>query len=566
MRKGISPIITVMLLVLIMMGVATSVSVFVLNQQEQVAGRLSAGFGEQLNVVETVCNERNLTMRIKNTGDEQYDTGKAELLIREDGVVNDSLTEPDVTIKGDFQNARGTGYFNYTMDDFFRSGKEYEISLGLDTGKEISELCRGGYRWWDRDWLYRKNIMINNTQGESFEDAILKVPIDTETPISQGKMRSDCMDIRVVEKTTEREHNVEANTCNKGATNISFRANVSEGYQSDIYIYYGNLRGEDIEEDVSSKITGTGDDGDKTVQEEETVNNYTSINSINEEDDNTVVGVESSEGFRLNDEVLILQNQGGKPGNYSFERIRDIQGEEIHLFGTLDKSFETEEDEVQLINVPQYQELTIEGTIIPEKYSEGKGGVVALRAEEVEFNEEGFINASEKGFGTESENQTGEGPGGGESDNCGGGAGHLEDGEDGDCGASGGTRYGREEDSLALGSQGGGATGCSGGRGGGVVFVSSAELTGANIITYGGKGEDSCGGGSGGSILVHSSEGMTTDTISSSGGVGEESGGDGSSGVIDIQASENIGGRDYMTPTESLQEIVGFKMMEEEER
>ena len=47
MRKGVSPIVGAMLLILIIMGVATSTTYFIRTQQERVAGRLSGAFGDK---------------------------------------------------------------------------------------------------------------------------------------------------------------------------------------------------------------------------------------------------------------------------------------------------------------------------------------------------------------------------------------------------------------------------------------------------------------------------------------------------------------------------------------
>ena len=53
------------------------------------------------------------------------------------------------------------------------------------------------YGWWNTSWLYRKPITIDNTQNpNTLTDYQVLITLDTQTLISQGKMRSDCGDIR----------------------------------------------------------------------------------------------------------------------------------------------------------------------------------------------------------------------------------------------------------------------------------------------------------------------------------------------------------------------------------
>ena len=243
MRKGVSPIVGAMLLILIIMGVATSTTYFIRTQQERVAGRLSGAFGDQLNVVETRCVEKRLSMRIENTGDDEYDTGFAELLVIENGELNSTLSESEIVVGGEFQNPRTAGYFNYTTEGIFRSGSDFEITLSLDTGKEIKQLCRGGYRWWDRDWLYRKNIILEDIT-DSMDNAVIRVDIDTSDMMERGVLRQGCEDIRIVEEDFARNYTVESG-CGTADTLIRFESNITEGDNRDMYVYYGNARAAD---------------------------------------------------------------------------------------------------------------------------------------------------------------------------------------------------------------------------------------------------------------------------------------------------------------------------------
>ena len=57
--------------------------------------------------------------------------------------------------------------------------------------------------WWDINWSYRKRITITNNTLSSLSNYVVRVTVDTETPILEGKMRSDLNDVRFISGNTE---------------------------------------------------------------------------------------------------------------------------------------------------------------------------------------------------------------------------------------------------------------------------------------------------------------------------------------------------------------------------
>jgi len=97
--------------------------------------------------------------------------------------------------------------------------------------------------WWNGSWQYRRPITINNTQNSnSLTDYQILVTVDTATLISDGKMRSDCGDIRFVDSddSTKLSYWIESG-CNSSNTKIWVKVpSIPASSTKTIYMYYGN--------------------------------------------------------------------------------------------------------------------------------------------------------------------------------------------------------------------------------------------------------------------------------------------------------------------------------------
>ncbi|MBU5678907.1 MAG: DUF2341 domain-containing protein [Candidatus Aenigmarchaeota archaeon] len=90
------------------------------------------------------------------------------------------------------------------------------------------------------NWLYRRPITINNPGSAKTNYQVL-VTIDTASLISQGKMRSDCGDIRFTDSdgVTWLEYFLEGG-CNTNATQVWIVVPSIPSGSKKIYMYYGN--------------------------------------------------------------------------------------------------------------------------------------------------------------------------------------------------------------------------------------------------------------------------------------------------------------------------------------
>uniref|UniRef100_A0A7J2U2Q1 DUF2341 domain-containing protein n=1 Tax=Ignisphaera aggregans TaxID=334771 RepID=A0A7J2U2Q1_9CREN len=91
---------------------------------------------------------------------------------------------------------------------------------------------------------YQRDIIIDNTRNPStLTDYQILVVVDTSSLIQQGKMRSDCGDIRFADEdgVTPLSYWVERGTCNTQSTKIWVKVpSIPNSSTKTIYMYYGN--------------------------------------------------------------------------------------------------------------------------------------------------------------------------------------------------------------------------------------------------------------------------------------------------------------------------------------
>ncbi|MGC9020846.1 MAG: DUF2341 domain-containing protein [Candidatus Methanodesulfokora sp.] len=96
---------------------------------------------------------------------------------------------------------------------------------------------------WLSGWAYRVPVTIDNTQNSnSLTDYQVPIVLDTASLISQGKMRSDCGDIRVTndDGITKLSYWIECG-CNTANTKVWVKVpSIPAGGKKTIYVYYGN--------------------------------------------------------------------------------------------------------------------------------------------------------------------------------------------------------------------------------------------------------------------------------------------------------------------------------------
>ena len=316
-----------------------------------------------------------------------------------------------------------------------------------------------------------------------------------------------------------------------------------------------------------SEMFGDGGDGDLTVNAGQTfyVDSVRTGLSATSSAGQRNLYVVSTSGFSVGDEVLVIQMRGAGSGNYEFGIIASVALGQVALEDDLEQTYTAGGDcQGQVLRVPHYQSVTVQGTLTAHTWDGATGGVVVFRASgEVLVGLGGAISVVGRGYrggsggyssadsstrhgyqgegrfgvGTQSALSSDAGGGGGRADthtNDGGGGGgggsHQSIGHDGEIdpihphqgyGLGAVAIYGRSDLSMVTmgGGGGGGATddaadsqGGAGGGGGGILLIFSGGILVTGQVTAsgedghngagGGQGGGGAGGGAGGSIRI----------------------------------------------------------------
>jgi len=114
-------------------------------------------------------------------------------------------------------------------------------SPGVSTKSVIFTIYTG---WYSSSWKYRTPINITEQSGNTLTDYQVKLTIDTASLISEGKMNSDCSDIRFTyyDGSTEQEIPYWIETCGSAEDSIIWVKvpEIPANGQATIYMYYGN--------------------------------------------------------------------------------------------------------------------------------------------------------------------------------------------------------------------------------------------------------------------------------------------------------------------------------------
>lgn len=244
----------------------------------------------------------------------------------------------------------------------------------------------------------------------------------------------------------------------------------------------------------------------------------------------TNVLVNSTSGFYVGDEVLIIQITGTGIGNYEFKRIQNIISNILIM--TTNLSYTYQSTGAQVVRIPQYTNVTINngGILTASAWNGTIGGIIAFRASgSVTVNDGGAISATSLGFAGGATTAGGSGGAGGCSNWCNGGTGGASVAGNAGSGPGGG---------------GGGGAGGGGGVGGNHGSFGSGQWQWCGTTGAGGGGGGTPGGGAGGSwgtmgsngTAGQSGNGGTGQSAESAGGAGG-SGGSGAGGTANFSSS-----------------------------
>jgi uncharacterized protein (TIGR02145 family) len=140
--------------------------------------------------------------------------------------------------------------------------------------------------WWDDSWQYRKPVSIANASGGALTDFQVGITMNTFSLINDGKMQSDCDDIRITDSTGKvLPHWVESSgyTCNKTTTRIWIKAASIPTSGTTVYVYYGNATATSIQSpnDVFLLFGSTADTNGWSSTTTSTCGNWNMIGGYN---------------------------------------------------------------------------------------------------------------------------------------------------------------------------------------------------------------------------------------------------------------------------------------------
>ncbi|MFP4524439.1 MAG: DUF2341 domain-containing protein, partial [Candidatus Woesearchaeota archaeon] len=129
----------------------------------------------------------------------------------------------------------------------------YDQTTGLETTSPVSAAGKGS-------WKYKKPITITENSNATLEEYQVPLRIDTATLIAQGKMESDCSDLRIGDETSGHyDYYLDDYTTACGENDTLVWAKIPE-LQADTakqaYLYYGNPSATD-ESDLTATFTYT---------------------------------------------------------------------------------------------------------------------------------------------------------------------------------------------------------------------------------------------------------------------------------------------------------------------
>jgi hypothetical protein len=113
------------------------------------------------------------------------------------------------------------------------------------------------------------------------------------------------------------------------------------------------------------------------------------------------ITVSSSAGFSAGNEILIIQMNGftGNQGNWEQLKVLSVSGSNITLASALSKTYDPATAQVQLLKLPQYDNVTVSGTLSTDAWNGINGGVLAFMVKnDLTFSGAGKLDMTVKGF------------------------------------------------------------------------------------------------------------------------------------------------------------------------
>jgi flagellin-like protein len=248
--RSISPIIATILIIVITVAIAGIFYAFTSGMFGSLTQSTSQQIQQQsqmvsFQIVNTYCSNNELYLIIYNSGNIPIDINKAITLISDNQqnthnttimCNNNTIIQPRQQIACKVNNI--ICYYNPS------SNKRYKISFIIN-GLEYEKYLDFGYKVAQPllQYRYLRDIIIDNSlNSNSLTDYQISITLDTQSLISNDKMKSDCGDIRFTDfNGTLLNYWIEPNTCNTNNTKIWIKVPfIPGGSTKTIYLWYGN--------------------------------------------------------------------------------------------------------------------------------------------------------------------------------------------------------------------------------------------------------------------------------------------------------------------------------------
>ncbi|MEA3495240.1 MAG: T9SS type A sorting domain-containing protein [Bacteroidota bacterium] len=146
---------------------------------------------------------------------------------------------------------------------------------------------------------------------------------------------------------------------------------------------------------------GNGIDGSPTFASELKTDGTRGIADVIDNNNKEITFINLTGSFSVNDRVLIVQMEGPDAGNYEVNKVSQNNGSSLVFTGIFLNNYIVA-DIVQVIRIPQYSNLTINGTktVTCEPYNSVTGGgiVCFFVNNTLTFSDDGKVKANGKGY------------------------------------------------------------------------------------------------------------------------------------------------------------------------
>jgi len=145
------------------------------------------------------------------------------------------------TVKKEFDS------YEINPDDELKLVLEYDVPKDSSGKYNLTFFINGEYYnidpWWDSSWNYKVGINVSVPSGSTVSGFQVPISIDTTRLYNEGKIRSDCGDIRFLNGSENSELPYWFEICNTTGLNTTFYVKIDQPITTTpytIYMYYGN--------------------------------------------------------------------------------------------------------------------------------------------------------------------------------------------------------------------------------------------------------------------------------------------------------------------------------------